>query len=58
MSMENILILDSLFPFIDPIVEPILESTKEDVSLFIAQHDAFLASPEAKARLPMAHRTP
>jgi hypothetical protein len=49
--------LESLFSFVDPIV-PILEPTEEDLSLFSAQIDAFLASPENKARLPMATPRP
>ena len=48
--------LDDMFPFIDTIVEPILEPTKEDLSLFIAQIDVFLESPEVKARLPKTPR--
>jgi hypothetical protein len=50
--------LDPLFPFVDLFVEPIIEPTEEDLSLFIAQIDAFLASPETKARLPMATPRP
>jgi hypothetical protein len=50
--------LDPLFSFVELIVEPILEPTKEDVSLFIAQLDAFLASPQTRARLPMATPRP
>lgn len=50
--------LDPLFSFIDPIIDPILEPTEEDFSLFIAQIDAFLASPETKARLPVSPSRP
>ncbi|GHO98724.1 hypothetical protein KSF_087720 [Reticulibacter mediterranei] len=46
--------LDPLFAFIDPLVG----LTKEDVSLFLAQSDTVLASPQGGARLPMATLRP